>query len=56
MIYDASVGGNTKIDAISPLIGNALTLGSGGSAMIDTVGQGWIIGNININDQAIFDR
>jgi hypothetical protein len=56
MIFNNAASGNCKIDAISPLIGTALTFGSNGATMVDTVSGGWIIGNVDINDQAIFDR
>ena len=56
MIFNDGTAGNFKFDAVSPIIGNGLTLASNGATMVDTVSGGWIIGNINLLDQSIFDR
>ena len=56
MIFNDGITGNFRFDAVSPIIGNGLTIASNGATMIDTVSGGWVIGNINLLDQSIFDR
>jgi hypothetical protein len=56
MIFDNSVTGTLKIDAFAPLISDGLTIASGGSTIVDSIGGGWILGLKTINNPDVFDR